>query len=238
MIPMRDGVKLCTVILIPRGAQRAPILLSRTPYGADERFGQVSNKHLSALLGSKDVVDELVLNEGYIRVLQDVRGKHHSEGDYVMTRPLRGPLNPTNVDHSTDTYDTIDWLVKNIPESNGKVGILGISYDGFTALMALFHPHPALRAAMPINPMVDGWMRDDWSHNGAFRQFSLVYWYDQEATRGAKENGGRITTTTTNPGWPLARLAKWPGFADLIRWGFIKNSWRIRHMMTSGKSKL
>jgi uncharacterized protein len=187
MIPMRDGVKLYTVILIPRGAQHAPILLTRTPYDADERFGQVSNKHLSALLGNKDVVDELVLNEGYIRVLQDVRGKHHSEGDYVMTRPLRGPLNPTNVDHSTDTYDTIDWLVKNIPESNGKVGILGISYDGFTALMALFHPHPALRAAMPINPMVDGWMGDDWSHNGAFRQFSLVYWYDQEATRGTKE---------------------------------------------------
>jgi len=152
MIPMRDGVKLYTVILIPRGAQRAPILLTRTPYDVDERVGHESSKHLSAVIGNTDVADELVLNEGYIRVLQDVRGKHHSEGDYVMTRPLRGPLNPTNVDHSTDTYDTIDWLVKNIPESNGKVGILGISYDGFTALMALFHPHPALRASMPINP--------------------------------------------------------------------------------------
>jgi predicted acyl esterase len=95
-----------------------------------------------------------------------------------MTRPLRGPLNPTNVDHSTDAYDTIDWLVKNVPESNGKVGVLGISYDGFTALMALFHPHPALRAAMPINPMVDGWMGDDWSHNGAFRQLSLTFTSD------------------------------------------------------------
>jgi putative CocE/NonD family hydrolase len=187
MIPMRDGVKLYTVILIPRGAQRAPILLTRTPYGADERTTQKPSKHLSVVLGSRDVVDELVLNEGYIRVLQDIRGKHRSEGDYVMTRPLQGPLNPTNVDHSTDTYDTIDWLVKNIPESNGKVGILGISYDGFTALMALFHPHPALRAAMPINPMVDGWMGDDWSHNGAFRQLSLVYWYGQEATRDSKE---------------------------------------------------
>src|ERR1700745_1272852 len=127
MIPMRDGVKLYTVILIPRGARRAPILLTRTPYGADERTTQHPSKHLSAVLGSTDVVDELVLNEGYIRVLQDVRGKHHSEGDYVMTRPLQGPFNPTNVDHSTDTYDTIDWLVKNIPESNGKVGILGVS---------------------------------------------------------------------------------------------------------------
>jgi uncharacterized protein len=187
MIPMRDGVKLYTVILIPRGAHHAPILLTRTPYGADERITREPSKHLSALVGNRDVVDELVLNEGYIRVLQDVRGMHHSEGDYVMTRPLRGPLNPTDVDHSTDAYDTIDWLVKNIPESNGKVGILGISYDGFTALMALFHPHPALRAAVPINPMVDGWMGDDWSHNGAFRQLSLAYWYGQEATRDNKE---------------------------------------------------
>ena len=187
MIPMRDGVKLYTVILIPRGAGRAPILLTRTPYDADERITQQQSKHLSAVLGNKDVADEMVLDGGYIRVIQDIRGKHHSEGDYVMTRPLRGPLNPTNVDHSTDTYDTIDWLVKNISESNGKVGILGISYDGFTALMALFHPHPALRAAMPINPMVDGWMGDDWSHNGAFRQLSLAYWYDQEATRQNKE---------------------------------------------------
>src|SRR6266403_402305 len=101
----------------------------------------------------------------------------------VMTRPLRGPLNPSDVDHSTDTYDTIDWLIKNIPESNGKVGILGISYDGFTSLMALVNPHPALRAAVPINAMVDGWRGDDWFHNGAFRLDSLTYFHDQEATR-------------------------------------------------------
>ena len=94
-------------------------------------------------------------------------------------------MNPTAVDHSTDTYDTIDWLVKNIPESNGKVGILGISYDGFTSLMALVNPHPALRAAVPINAMVDGWMGDDWFHKGAFRQDSLTYFHDQEATRGS-----------------------------------------------------
>jgi putative CocE/NonD family hydrolase len=186
MIPMRDGIKLYTVILIPKGAQHAPILLSRTPYGAEKQAGRPS-KHLAAALGEEDVVDELVLNEGYIRVIQDIRGKHKSEGDYVMNRPLCGPLNPTNVDHSTDTYDTIDWLVKNLPESNGKVGIVGISYAGFTALMALFHPHPALKAAMPINPMVDGWMGDDWCHNGAFRQLSMTYWYGQEATRESKE---------------------------------------------------
>ena len=115
MIPMRDGIKLKTVILIPRGAHRAPILLSRTPYGATSRIAADVSAHLDALLDSNDVADDAVLKGGYIRVVQDVRGKHGSEGDYVMTRPLHGPLNPTAVDHSTDTYDTIDWLVKNIP---------------------------------------------------------------------------------------------------------------------------
>ncbi len=183
MIPMRDGVKLKTLILIPRGARRAPMLLTRTPYGATERMEQSASAHLSQILGNSDVADDAVIHGGYIRVMQDVRGKHGSEGDYAMTRPLRGPLNQTEVDHATDTYDTIDWLVKNVPESNGKVGILGISYDGFTSLMALVNPHPALRAAVPINAMVDGWMGDDWFHKGAFRQSSLIYFHDQEATR-------------------------------------------------------
>jgi putative CocE/NonD family hydrolase len=116
-------------------------------------------------------------------VYQDVRGKYGSEGDYVMNRPLSGPLNPTAIDHATDTYDTIDWLVKNVPESNGKVGIIGISYDGFTPLMALFNPHPALKCSVPMNPMVDGWIGDDWFHNGAFRQQGMSYIYVQEATR-------------------------------------------------------
>jgi len=185
MIPMRDGIKLQTVILIPRGAHRAPILLSRTPYGATSRIAKNASEHLNALLDNNDVADAAVLDSGYIRVMQDVRGKHGSEGDYVMTRPLHGPLNPTSVDHSTDTYDTIDWLIKNLPETNGKVGILGISYDGFTSLMALVNPHPALRAAIPINAMVDGWMGDDWFHKGAFRQDSLTYIHGQESTRGS-----------------------------------------------------
>ena len=100
-----------------------------------------------------------------------------------MNRPLRGPQNPTPVDHATDTYDTIDWLVKNMPESNGKVGILGISYDGFLPLMALVNPHPALKVSVPMNPMVDGWMGDDWFHNGAFRQQNMAYIYEQAGTR-------------------------------------------------------
>ena len=123
---------------------------------------------------------------GYIRVVQDIRGKYGSEGDYVMNRPLSGPQNPTPVDHATDTWDTIDWLVKNVPESNGRVGILGISYDGFLPLMALVNPHPALKVSVPMNPMVDGWKGDDWFHNGAFRQQGLPYIYDQQATRDNK----------------------------------------------------
>ena len=187
MIPMRDGVKLFTVLYVPKGAQHAPMLLTRTPYGAGARFAQHDSAHIDAVVGDGDVGDELVGSGQYIRVIQDIRGKHQSEGDYVMTRPLIGPLNPTKVDHATDTYDTIDWLVRNVPESNGHVGILGISYDGFTSLMALVNPHPALRAAVPINPMVDGWMGDDWFHNGAFRQDSIAYIVEQEGHRDASD---------------------------------------------------
>jgi len=183
MIPMRDGVKLHTVIVIPKGAKNAPILLTRTPYNASTQLSHAQSSHLGPILNGYDNAVEVIVEGGYIRVVQDIRGKYGSEGDYVMTRPLHGPLNPTAVDHSTDTYDTIDWLVKNIPESNGKVGILGISYDGFLPLMALVNPHPALKVAVPMNPMVDGWRGDDWFHNGAFREQNMPYIYEQEATR-------------------------------------------------------
>jgi uncharacterized protein len=183
MIPMRDGVKLHTVILVPRGAKNAPILLTRTPYDANVLTGHAQSAHLGPILSGYDNATDVIVDGGYVRVVQDVRGKYGSEGDYVMNRPLRGPLNPTAVDHATDTYDTIDWLVKNIPESNGRVGILGISYDGFLPLMALVHPHPALKVAVPMNPMVDGWKGDDWFHNGAFRQQNMSYIHDQEASR-------------------------------------------------------
>jgi len=186
MIPMRDGVRLHTVILVPKGAKGAPILLTRTPYDADAQTNQAASAHLGPTLSGYDNATDVIVEGGYIRVVQDVRGKYGSEGDYVMTRPLHGPLNPTPVDHSTDTYDTIDWLVKNVPESNGRVGILGISYDGFLPLMALVNPHPALKVAVPMNPMVDGWMGDDWFHNGAFREQNMPYVYEQEATRDNK----------------------------------------------------
>jgi len=183
MIPMRDGVKLHTIILIPRGAKGAPILLTRTPYNATELTSYNNSAHLISSLDGYDNADDMIVQAGYIRVVQDVRGKYGSEGDYVMNRPPVGLLNDTKVDDSTDAFDTIDWLVHHLPQSNGRVGILGISYDGWTSLMALIHPHPALKVAVPMAPMVDGWMGDDWFHHGAFRQLNLDYIYEQEATR-------------------------------------------------------
>src|SRR5712692_10800415 len=128
MIPMRDGVKLHTVILVPKGAKNASILLTRTPYDATELTSHIPSSHVGPALYGYDNATDVIVEGGYIRAVQDVRGKYGSQGDYVMNRPLHGPQNPTPVDHSTDTYDTIDWLVKNVPESNGRVGILGISY--------------------------------------------------------------------------------------------------------------
>jgi putative CocE/NonD family hydrolase len=161
-------------------------MLDRTPYSADKgtsrgTFGPLPEQILSPLSS------ELV-RAGYIVAFEDVRGKYKSGGDYVMNRPLKGPLNPTAVDHSTDAYDTIDWLVKNVPESNGRVGTIGTSYDGFTTLMSLVNPHPALKAAVPINPMVDVWKGDDWFHNGAFRQEMISYVYEQTATKKSDED--------------------------------------------------
>ena len=183
MIPMRDGVKLHTVILVPKGAHRAPILLTRTPYDATATTSYAQSAHLAPELNGYDNALQVIIAGGYIRVVQDIRGKYGSEGDYVMNRPLVGPLNPTTVDESTDTYDTIDWLIKHVPETNGNVGELGISYDGFEPLMGLVHPHPALKVSVPMNPMVDGWMGDDWFHNGAFREQNMPYILEQEATR-------------------------------------------------------
>jgi len=185
MVPMRDGVKLKTIVLVPKDAQAAPLLMIRTPYGASRRVSRANSPHLAAIVPQ---MNDTAVAAGYIIVYQDVRGKHGSEGDYVLTRPLRGPLNSTDVDHATDCYDTIDWLVKNVPESNGRVGVIGGSYEGFTATLCTVHPHPALKAAVPFAPMVDGWIGDDWFHNGAFRQEgTLGFIYYQEATRGSSE---------------------------------------------------
>jgi uncharacterized protein len=181
MIPMRDNVKLYTVIVVPKGASHAPMVLTRTPYNAAKRAERSMSPHVLAMMPQGD---EVFLSDGYIRVFQDVRGKYGSEGDYVMTRPLKGALNDSQVDHATDAYDTIEWLVHNVPESNGKVGMFGSSYEGFTVVMALVNPHPALKVAAPESPMVDGWMGDDWFHYGAFRQANFDYFTGQTTARG------------------------------------------------------
>jgi putative CocE/NonD family hydrolase len=210
MIPMRDGVKLHTVIVIPKDAKDAPILLTRTPYNASKRTERSQSPHMLATLPQGD---EVFVRDGYIRVFQDVRGKYGSEGDYIMTRPVIGPLNRTKVDPVTDAYDTIDWLVKNTPESNGRVGMLGSSYEGFTVVMALLNPHPALKVAAPESPMVDGWMGDDWFHYGAFRQTNFDYTSGQ--------------TTKTGEGLSVARGA-YDDYEGFLRAGSAGN-WAREH---------
>ena len=185
MIPMRDGVKLFTIIVIPKATTHAPIILDRTPYSAAKFVTRAPSPH--AALALPNAYGELA-EAGYIIVVQDVRGKFKSEGSYIMNRPLSGPLNDSGVDHATDAYDTIDWLVKNVPESNGKVGTMGTSYDGFTVLMSLVNPHPALKAAVPFNPMVDPWIGDDWFHNGAFRETYADYIYVQTTAKKSDDD--------------------------------------------------
>jgi putative CocE/NonD family hydrolase len=188
MIPMRDGVKLHTVIMVPNNAKGLPMLLERTPYDADG-FVKKDVLRLRDTIGNagREWVDD-----GYIMVYQDIRGKYGSEGKYVMTRPPIGALNPSKTDDTTDAYDTIDWLVKNVHESNQRVGMIGSSYDGWTVTMALLAPHPALKVAAPQSPMIDGWMGDDWFHYGAFRQVNLDYFTGQTSKTGKGDKVPRV----------------------------------------------
>lgn len=188
MIAMRDGVKLHTVILVPKNAQALPIVLERTPYNAGN-FAKDNQLHLRDTVRASNRV---FADDGYIIVWQDIRGKHGSKGDYIMTRAPIGPLNPSKTDDTTDAYDTIDWLIKNVPESNKKVGMIGSSYDGWTVTMALLGPHPALKVAVPESPMIDGWIGDDWFHYGAFRQVNLDYFASQTTKTGEGDGVPRI----------------------------------------------
>jgi uncharacterized protein len=161
MIPMRDGVKLHTEFYTPKNAAGPlPILMNRTPYGISS-----PDKGISGLIYRyTDMVPE-----GYIFAFQDIRGRYGSEGKFVMLRPLHDPSDPKGVDESTDTYDTIDWLVKNVPHNNGRAGLVGISYGGWLTVMGMLEPHPALKAASEQASPADMFLGDDFHHNGAFR---------------------------------------------------------------------
>lgn len=178
MIPMRDGVKLYTEIFTPREArEKLPLLLTRTPYGT----GNSKGDHPALRTSYKELAQD-----GYIFVWQDIRGRYNSEGQFVMQRPPRDKRDPQAIDESTDTYDTIEWLLKNVPDHNGRAGILGISYGGWLAAMAMLDPHPALKAASPQASPADMWMGDDFHHNGAFR---LSYGFEYAAMmETSKEN--------------------------------------------------
>jgi hypothetical protein len=223
MVPMRDGTKLYTVIFMKKGVTNAPILLSRTPYDA---------KGSTERTASQSVVDVLpamykeFVNDGYIIVEQDIRGLHHSEGTFVMNRPIVGPLNHTGIDESTDAYDAIDWLVKNVPESNGRVGTIGSSYLGFLTLASEINPHPALKAAVPQSPMVDGWMGDDWFHNGAFRVGGFDFAVSQST--GKADAGVSIPSGT---GDDYTRYLEAGSMADFAREYHIENIPFVQKLM-------
>jgi putative CocE/NonD family hydrolase len=170
MIPMRDGVKLHAIVLRPADAHEAlPFVMQRTPYGVDGSDSDSINRQYTELAQS-----------GYIFVMEDIRGRYESQGQFVMMRPIAAhhdpkSADPSGIDESTDTYDTVAWLIKNVPDNNGRVGVVGVSYPGFLAAEAGIDPNPAVKAISPQAPMTDVWIGDDFFHNGAFRQ---TYGYD------------------------------------------------------------
>src|SRR5579859_3086754 len=210
MIPMRDGVKLHTEFYTPKNATTSlPILMNRTPYGISSPGKGVSNM----IYRYADMVPD-----GYIFVFQDIRGRYGSEGKFVMLRPLHDPSDAKGVDESTDTYDTIDWLAKHVPNNNGRVGLDGISYDGFLVTMGMINPHPALKAASEQACMGDTWLGDDFFHNGAFRlsyAFEYTALLEPSARLGALLCGplGGDPLAGTQPGRAL-RAYGWPALAS------------------------
>ena len=195
-IPMRDGVKLFTSVYVPKdagAAKRYPILLNRTPYGVAP-YG--SDAYRDSVGPS-----EAAAKEGFIFVYQDVRGRFMSEGQFVDVRPHNPAKGPKDVDESSDTWDTIEWLVKKLPWDNGKVGIWGISYPGFYAAMAAIDAHPALVAVSPQAPIADWFVGDDFHHNGAFfLPARLQLLRRRSASRApSRPRSGRRASTTGRP---------------------------------------
>ncbi len=218
MIPTRDGVRLFTVIVAPRDATGPlPILMERTPYGA---AGAARN---SAVLG-------------YIVVFQDIRGRFGSEGMFEMNRPPHS--GHAGTDESTDTYDTIDWLVKNVPNNNGRVGVFGISYPGWLTAVAGIGAHPALKAISPQAPMGDAWMGDDFFHHGAFRlSYGLEYSWMMEASTdlSVTPSPGRYDTYEWYRSFPtLGALTQavgadqWPTWRHFVEHPAYDSVWQAR----------
>ena len=171
---MRDGVNLNTSICAPFDTRfPLPFLITRTPYG---------------IAGDTAVRDayRFLVADGYIFIGQDIRGRYGSDGQFLMNRPLHNPADPKGVDESTDTYDTVEWLLKNVPNNNGRAGVLGVSYDGFLATMAGINPHPAVKAISPQAPMTDAWIGDDFFHQGAFR---LSYGFEYAGSMELSKDG-------------------------------------------------
>ena len=213
MIPMRDGIHLYTVIFRPANLQQSlPFLLFRTPYGIDDD-AQVRRALNSAY---SDLV-----KDGYIFVFQDIRGRFKSEGKFVLLHPLCEPNTPECVDEATDASDTVNWLVKSIPNNTGRVGVLGISYGGWTTMMALLSGNPAIKAVSPQASCIDIWLGDDYFHNGAFRlgyvfryeaamerskaitrfQFDMYDLFDWYTNLGPLSNVNKLYFHEQAPGW-------------------------------------
>lgn len=192
MIRMRDGVRLHTLIFTPKDqTELLPIIFSRTPYGVGESQSDSINRRFKELV-----------EDGYIFVLQDIRGRYGSEGQFMMNRPMHDKRDPKGIDESTDTYDTIDWLIKNVAKNNGRVGILGVSYDGWLSAVATVDAHPALRASSPQAPMTDTWLGDDFFHNGAFRQ---SYGYEYVKAMETSKEGADVSFDKDAYDWYLEK---------------------------------
>jgi putative CocE/NonD family hydrolase len=193
MIRMRDGMRLHTLIFTPKDQKDAlPIIFSRTPYGIESNSDDINRRYRE------------FVPDGYIFVLQDIRGRYGSEGTFLMNRPLHDKKDSKGIDESTDTYDTIDWLVKNVPKNNGRVGILGVSYDGWLSAVATVDAHPALKASSPQAPMTDTWLGDDFFHNGAFRQ---SYGYEYVKAMETSKEGTDVTLDKDAYDWYLEKGA-------------------------------
>ncbi len=231
MIPTRNGARLHTLIYRPAGHDEAlPFLMVRTPYGIAGRAARYFQAYLKELVA-----------EGYLVVLQDIRGRYGSEGTFVMNRPLHDSSDPKGVDESTDTWDTVEWLLHQVPGNNGRVGVLGISYPGWLAAMAGVHPHPAVRAVSPQAPMTDTWMGDDFFHQGAFR---LSYGFEYAADMELSNDGSvplPITRYDTYDWYlaqgPLGRLTtllagKVPTWTNFTRHPTYDAFWKARSLPT------